>query len=143
MKMNLDMSFEEGLKVVEALRECAINNGWEKDELDDSGIMDEYAAVVDAALIAMGITVNIDKEPKVEDEDEHCDAAADCYFCNSDEDEDDKEWDWGEDDDNEEDDCMYSLTPKGEFVARALELGVSFEGACELASLLFDDNKGE
>ena len=130
MKMNLDMTYEDGLKVVEALRECAIKNGWEKDELDDCGIMEEYSAVVDAALTAMGITVNIDKEPKVEDEDEHCDAAADCYFCNSDEDEND-------------DDCEYALTPKGEFIAQLLEDGVPFESACELANFLFDDDEGE
>lgn len=110
MKMNLDMSFEEGLKVVEAMRECAINNGWEKDELDESGIMDEYAAVVDAALIAMGITVNIDKEPKVEDEDEHCDAAADCYFCNSEDEEwhEDEEGGYFNSDDDDEDEELPS-----------------------------------
>lgn len=130
MKMNLDMTFEDGAKIINALRECAISNGWNENELDECGVLEEYATVVDAALTAMGITVNIDKEPKVEDEDEHCDAAADCYFCNSDEDE-------------EEDDCEYSLTPKGEFVAQLLEDGVSFETACELASFLFDDNEGE
>lgn len=130
MNMNLDMTFEDGAKIIDALRECAISNGWNENELDECGVLEEYATVVDAALTAMGITVNIDKEPKVKDEDEHCDAAADCYFCNSDEDE-------------EEDDCEYSLTPKGEFVAQLLEDGVPFETACELASFLFDDNEGE
>lgn len=110
MKMNLDMSFEEGLKVVEAMRKCAISNGWEKDELDESGIMDEYASVIDAALIAMGITVNIDKEPKIEDEDEHCDAAADCYFCNSEDEEwhEDEEGGYFNSDDDEEDEELPS-----------------------------------
>lgn len=106
MKMNLDMTFKEGKKIIEALRECATKFGWAEEELDESGVMEEYTAAVDAALTAMGISVDIATEPEVEDEDEYCDAAADCYFCNSD----DEEWDEDEEggyfnsDDNEDED---------------------------------------
>ena len=103
MKMNLDMSFEEGLNIIEALRECAINNGWDENELNECGVIDEYCRAVDAALTAMGISVSIDNEPKAEAEDEdenqYCDSAADCFFCNSDEEDDD----FNSDDDEEED----------------------------------------
>ena len=138
MKMNLDMSFEEGLNVVNALRECAIENGWDEDELDESGVMEEYTAAVDAALTAMGISVSIASEPEVEDDDN--------------DDPDDEEWDEDEEggyfnsddeDEDEEDNCLYSLTPKGEFVARALEAGIAFEDACNIANFLFDDGEGK
>ena len=137
MKMNLDMSFEEGMKVVSALRECAIKNGWDEDELDESGVMEEYTAAVDAALTAMGISISIASEPEVEDDD----------------DSDDEEWDEDEedgyfdsDDDDEEDDgdtTAYSLTAKGEFVVRYMEAGHSFKEACAIADLLFGEGEGE
>ena len=152
MKMNLDMSFEEGMKVVSALRECAIKNGWDEDELDESGVMEEYTAAVDAALTAMGISISIASEPEVEDDDEnkYCDSATDCSFCNSD----DEEWDEDEedgyfdsdDDDDEEDDgdtTAYFLTAKGEFVVRYMEAGHSFKEACAIADLLFGEGEGE
>ena len=152
MKMNLDMSFEEGMNVVNALRECAINNGWDEDELDECGVMEEYTSAVDAALTAMGISVNIAGEPEVEDDDEnkYCDSAADCSFCNSD----DEDWDEDEEDgyfnsddddegEDEEDTRLYTLTPKGEFVVRALEAGIDFENACAIANILFRENEGE
>lgn len=141
MKMNLDMSFEEGMNVIEALRECAIKNGWDEDELDECGVLEEYASVVDAALAAMGIAASIDIEPdpEVEDDDDFDDEEWD-------EDEEDGYFnsDYDDDDDDEDSTCSYSLTPKGEFVVRALEAGVTFENACELADILFDDdNEGE
>ncbi len=145
MKMTLDMTFEDGKKVLDALRDCAIDNGWEKDELDESGIMEEYTAVVDAALTAMGISVSISHEPD-EDENKYCDS----------EDEEDEEVDdfgvptdyWSDNDekeeDEEEDTCQYTLTSKGEFVVRALDTGMfSFEEACDIANVLFDDSEGE
>lgn len=134
MKMNLNMNFEEGMNVVNALRECAINNGWDEDELDESGVMEEYTSAVDAALTAMGISVSIAGEPEVEDED------------------DDEEWDENEEngyfdsDDDEEDDgdtTAYSLTAKGEFVVRYMEAGHTFEEACAIADLLFGEGEGE
>jgi len=155
MKMTLDMTFEDGKKVLDALRDCAIDNGWEKDELDESGIMEEYTAVVDAALTAMGISVNISHEPEDVDENKYCDSAADCYFCNSEDEEDEEVDDFGvptdywsdndeEEENEEEDTCQYTLTPKGEFVVRALDTGMfSFEEACDIANVLFDDSEGE
>lgn len=118
MKMNLDMSFEEGLNVIEALRECAINNGWDEDELNECGVIEEYTSAVDAALTAMGISVSIDNEPKAEaeaeDENKYCDSAADCYFCNSD----DEEWDEDEEDGyfNSDDDDEDEELPSDEEV---------------------------
>ena len=133
MKMNLDMSFEEGLNVVNALRECAIENGWNEDELDESGVMEEYTAAVDAALTAMGISVSIASEPEVEDDDD---------------DPDDEEWGEDEeggyfnsDDEDEDDSCQYALTAKGGFIVRYMAAGHTFEEAREIADLLF--GKGE
>lgn len=70
MKMNLDMSFEEGMNVVKSLRECAINNGWDEDELDECGVIEEYTFAVDAALSTMGISISIDSKPEDDDSDE-------------------------------------------------------------------------
>ena len=95
MKMNLDMTFEEGKKIIEALRECAIKFGWAKEDLDECGVIEEYTAAVDAALTAMGISVDIATEPEVEDDDDFDDEEwnedeEDSYF-NSDDDEEDEE----------------------------------------------------
>jgi len=146
MKMILDMSFEDGMNVVKALRECAINNGWDKNELDECGVVEEYTSAVDAALTALGISVSIDSEPKAEPEpeveDDDFDEVDDFdvpkdYLSEFDDNDDD------DDDDDEEDTRQYSLTPKGEFVVRAVEAGASFENACKIADFLFDDNEGE
>ena len=141
MKMNLDMSFEEGMDVVNALRECAINNGWNQDELDECGVMEEYTAAVDAALTAMGISVSIAPAPEVEDADDENEEVDNFgvptdYWSEFDEDEEDDD----EEDDEEEDNngrVVYSLTAKGEFVLRYMEAGHPFEEACAVADLLF------
>lgn len=127
MEMTLNLTFEDGLKVIEAMKETAIKNGWDAEELSNGGIVEEYSRAVDAALGAMGITINIDVNPSCKDEDE-----------DEDFDEDDFDFDF---DDNEEDDdddnCMYSLTVKGDFVVRYMEAGHTFEEACKIADLLF------
>ena len=141
------------MKVVEAMKNVAIKNGWDAEELDECGIIEEYSQVIDAALAAMGIEVSIDSTPKNEDENKYCDSAADCYFCNSD----DEEVDdfglptdyWSEfDEDNDEDEntehddsCRYSLTAKGKFVLQYMNAGYPFEEACKVADILF--GKGE
>lgn len=132
MEMTLNLTFEDGLKVVEAMKNVAIENGWDAEELDECGVIEEYSRVVDAALAAMGINISIDANPSYEDEDE-----------DEDFDEDNFDFDFDDEEDDNDDNVIYTLTPKGAFVARALEKGVSFEDACELASILFDDNKGE
>jgi len=132
MKMNLNMSFEEGMNVVNALRECAINNGWDEDELDECGVIEEYTSAVDAALAAMGISISIAGEPEVEDDD----------FDDEEWNEDEEDGYFNSDDEEEDDDTTtYSLTPKGEFVLRYIEAGHTFEEAYEIADLLF--GKGE
>ena len=60
MKMNIRLTVEEGLKVVAALRDVALARGWQEDELEDSGVIEEYAAVVDAAMQAMGFEFCVD-----------------------------------------------------------------------------------
>jgi hypothetical protein len=130
MEMTLNLTFEDGLKVVEAMKNVAIDSGWDAEELSECGVIEEYSRVLDAALAAMGINVSIDGEPEVEDENKYCDSAADCYFCNSDDEADD-------DDDN----IVYSLTAKGEFVLRYMEAGHTFDEACKVADILFGEGE--
>ena len=92
MEMTLNLTFEDGVKVVEAIKEVAIKNGWDTEELSESGVIEEYARVVDAALTAMGIHIRIDGNPSYEDEDEDFD-------------EDDFDFDF----DDEEDEDMESI----------------------------------
>ena len=151
MKTTLNLTYEDGLKVVEAMKDVATKYDWTDEEIVKLDIIEQYTSAVDAALAAMGISISIAGEPEVDNENKYCDAAADCYFCNS-EDEDEEVDDFGvpmdywsefdEDNDEDEDDtCQYSLTPKGEFVLRYIEAGHTFEEAYEIADLLF--GKGE
>ena len=133
MEMTLNLTFEDGMKVVEAMKNVAIENGWNTEELD--GIIEEYSRALDAALTAMGIEVRIAGEPEAEDEDKYCDSAADDYFCNSDDEDEDSE---EEDDD---DNTTYSLTAKGEFALRYKQCGHSFEEACRIADILFGEGE--
>ena len=91
-KMNVYLNSEEGLDVIDALRDCAVEQGWDEDELDDSGVVEEYVHAVDAALKAMGINVYID--PELDDDDD------------ADDDEDSIEGYEDEDEDEDEDDEM-------------------------------------
>ena len=125
MEMTLNLTFEDGRKIVEAMKNVAIENGWDAEELDECGIIEEYSCVVDAALTAMGINIRIDANPSCEDEDEDFD-------------EDDFNLDDEEDDD---DNVTYSLTVKGEFVLRYMEAGYPFEEACEVADILFGEGE--
>ena len=133
MEMTLNLTFEDGLKVVEAMKETAIENGWDAEELDECGVLEEYSRVIDAALTAMGINISIDANPSCEDEDEDEDFDEEDFDFDDDEDEDEEE----DDDDN----VVYSLTVKGEFVLRCMEEGYAFEEACEIADLLFGDGE--
>lgn len=142
MEMTLNLTFEDGMKVVEAMKDVAIENGWDAEELDECGVLEEYSRVIDAALTAMGINISIDANPSCEDEDED---------ENEDEDFDEEDFDFDfdfdeedDDDDDEEDDddnVVYSLTAKGEFVLRYMEAGYSFEEACEVADILFGEGE--
>lgn len=134
MKMNLDMSFEEGMNIVKALRECAINNGWDEDELDECGVIEEYSSAVDAALAAMGVDISIDGNPSYEEEDEDEDFDEEDFAFDFDDEDDDEE-------DEDEDNVVYSLTVKGEFVLRYMEAGYPFEEACEVADILFGEGE--
>lgn len=138
MKMNLSMSFEEGLKVIEALRKCAMDNGWDEDELEDSGVIEEYTAVADAALTALGISVAIAKTPEAEAEDDDEDEEDDDFDLDDLDDLDDYEDEDEEDEDDEDDEdtCQDSLTPKDKLVARFMEAGIPFADAYIMASIL-------
>lgn len=126
MEMTLNLTFEDGRKIVEAMKNVAIENGWDAEELDECGIIEEYSCVIDAALTAMGINIRIDANPSCEDEDE-----------DEDEDFDDEEDDEEDDDDN----VVYSLTVKDKFVLRYMEAGYPFEEACEVANILFGEGE--
>lgn len=137
MKTTLNLTFEDGLKVVEAMKNVAIENGWDAEELNECGVIEEYSRVVDAALTAMGINVCIDPNPSYEDEDEDEDF---------DEEDFDFDFDDEEDEDEEEDDddnAIYSLTAKGEFIMRYMNTGRTFKEACEIADILFGKGEGE
>lgn len=112
--MKLMLTSEEGTKMVEALYNLALKNGWEEDDLEDSGVMEEYSAAVDAALNALGIELCVYEEDEDEDEDEDTDY-----------------------EDEDDDTVMYSLTPKGTLVAQLLDEGYSLERACKIANILF------
>jgi hypothetical protein len=88
MKMNLSLNFDEGMAVVDALRDCAIEQGWDENELEDSGVIEEYSKAVDAALKAMGINVYVDTEL---DDDDDADDDEDSIEGYEDEDEDEDE----------------------------------------------------
>ena len=91
MEMTLNLTFEDGLKVFEAMKNVAIENGWNEDELNECGVIEEYSYVVDAALTAMGININIDANSSCEDEDEDEDFDEDDFDFDEDEDEDEDE----------------------------------------------------
>lgn len=153
MNMTLNLTYEDGMKVIEAMKET-IANGWDVRELDECDVLNSYVHVVDAALAAMGINVSIDARPSCEDEDEDIDFDAD------DDDDDDDDWDedvdafgfpadyWSPFDENDEDEeenegknVAYSLTVKGEFVLRCMKAGYTFENACAIADVLFGDGE--
>lgn len=126
MKLALNLTFEDGLKVVEAMKNVAIENGWDAEELDECGVIEEYSRVIDAALTAMGIEVSIDGTPSEEEGEDFYEDVFD--------DEDEEE----DDDDN----TVYSLTPKGEFVLQYMNVGhTTFEEACRVADLLFEEGE--
>ena len=133
MKTTLNLTYEDGLKVVEAMKDVATKYDWTDEEIAKLDIIEQYTSAVDAALAAMGISVSIAGEPGVEDDD----------FDDEewDEDEEDGYFDSDEEEEEDDDTTTYSLTPKDEFVLRYLEAGHTFEEAYEIADLLF--GKGE
>ena len=130
MEMTLNLTFEDGLKVVEAMKKVALEHGWDT-ELSECNVIEEYSRVIDAALNAMGINIRIDANPSYEDEDE--DFNDEGFDFDFDDEEDDEE--------DNDDNAVYSLTVKGDFALRYMEAGHTFEEACEIADLLF--GKGE
>ena len=136
MKLALNLTFEDGLKVVEAMKNVAIESGWDAEELDECGVIEEYSRVIDAALTAMGIDITIDNNPSVEDEDESEDEDFDEDDFDFDDEEDDEE-----DEEDDDDNVAYSLTVKGDFVVRYMNAGHTFKEACEIADLLFGDGE--
>ena len=70
MKNTMELSREEGLKVVEAMKKVAFDSGWAEEDLVDCGILEEYAKVLDASLAALGITLLVNPNPSEEEEEE-------------------------------------------------------------------------
>ncbi len=127
--MKLTLTANEGRKVLDALVDVALAHGWDEDELEESGVLEEYSSAVDAAMEAMGLGVSIVPDDEEEDD--------------TDEEESDSLWGEDEDENEDEDTEVYSLTEKGKFVLRFMEAGHSFEEACEIADALFGEDEGE
>ena len=66
--MKITLTANEGRKVLDALVDVALSHGWNEDELEESGVIEEYTTAVDAAMKAMGLELEVN--PEVEDEDE-------------------------------------------------------------------------
>ncbi len=60
MKTILHLTFEDGLKVVDALKNVALENGWEEDEIAECGVIEEYSHVADVVLTALGFSLEIE-----------------------------------------------------------------------------------
>ena len=127
--MKLTLTANEGRKVLDALVDVALAHGWNEDELEESGVLEEYSAAVDAAMEAMGLGVNIipDDDEEEEEEEDDFDEEVEEEFNAF----------WDEDEDEDENTEAYSLTAKGEFVLLYMDAGYSFEEACEVADELF------
>ena len=107
MKMNVALTADEMMDVLDAAMDEAIDRGFDD---DDEDFVEDMLAIVDAALSAMGI--NITEEVEEEEEEE-------------------------------EEEEFYTLTAKGNFVVKYMELGYSFHEAMEVADALFDNNEEE
>ena len=118
MNIKVHVTTKEMYEVFDAVANTAVNHGWEKSDL--SSLMEDFSALIDAALAAMHIEIVVD-----EDEDDF-----DFDFNDSEDDE-----------ENEDDDVTYSLTPKGEFVLRYMKAGHSLEEAYKVADLLFGEGE--
>lgn len=115
MKTTLSLSFEEGLEVIQAMRNVALESGWTEDELKDSDVIEEYSKVLDAALEAMGIEVNVSTEPSEEEEEE----------------------------DTTQYSLTPKGEFVRKYMEKHKEQGVSFEEACEVADILFGESQEE
>lgn len=124
--MKLSLSATEGRKMLCALRDLAIERGWDEDELEESDVLAEYGAAIDAAMNAIGLSIEINPDEEDDDEDD--------FDFEEDNFEDDE-------DDEDDDDCQYALTVKGDFIRRYMEVGNSFKEACEVANLLFGEDE--
>lgn len=68
--MKIALTATEGRKVLDALVDVALSQGWDEDELEESGVIEEYALAVDAAMEAMGLAIEINPDEEDEDEDD-------------------------------------------------------------------------
>lgn len=140
--MKLNLSATEGRKMVKAMCDLAIERGWEPDELEECGVIAEYGAVIDAAMKAIGLEIEIDPNEEDEDEDEEY-ADEDYYEDEYFEDEDDEDEESEESEEVDTNTTKYCLTVKGQFALAYMEAGHTFEEACEIADLLFGKGEGE
>ena len=99
--MKIMLNATEGRKVLDALVDVAVSNGWNEDELEESGVIEEYTTAVDAAMQAMGLELVInpddcdddDDDDDFEEDEEDYELTEDAYF-NYDDDDDDEEEDY-------------------------------------------------
>lgn len=132
MEMTLNLTFEDGMKVVEAMRNVAIENGWNPEELNECGVIEEYSGVLDAALAAMGIKVNIDYTPSDDDS----------FIDEDDFDEEDfDEEDFEDEEDLDDEEEVNPSTVKEDFILQCLKAGYSLREACDIANILFGEDE--
>lgn len=66
--MKLNLSATEGRKMLCALRDLAIERGWNEGELEESGVLVEYGAAIDAAMNAIGLSIEINSDEEDEED---------------------------------------------------------------------------
>lgn len=121
--MKLNLSATEGRKMLCALRDLAIERGWNEDELEESDVLAEYGAAIDAAMNAIGLSIEIN--PDEEDDEDDFDFEEDNF----------------EDDEDDDDDYQHALTVKDDFILRYVDAGHPLEEAVTVANLLFGEDE--
>ena len=99
MKLNVKLTADELMDVVDAAVNEAIDRGYDGIKVDE--LTEDMTHIVDAALAAMGIEI-VEDDDDYEDDDEDWDE-------DEDEDEDEDKEDDGEEEDEEEDDPIASM----------------------------------
>ena len=123
MKTILKVTNEEGKKMLEELKNVALEFGWEEEDFANCSILQEYGRAIDRAIAVLGFEINIEEESS-DDEDEEYD------FDDEDELEDCEDYD-GEDDEPSNAEFFLDLIEKGYSVEAAQAITDFLFGKCE------------
>ena len=123
MKAILKVTNEEGKKMLEELKNVALEFGWEEEDLANCSILQEYGRAIDRALAVLNFEIDIEEESS-DDEDEEYD------FDDEDELEDCEDYD-GEDDEPSDAEFFLDLIEKGYSVEAAQAITDFLFGKCE------------